>query len=177
MSAHQAARSDPPKHWPALLLPVRLETRRVGAHLCIRVFPDQPFVDSHQERLTQEEHDAGVLLASLVDRLSGPDPPLPESRAQWLKLARRYGSPRAAWIVRSLREDSTAALAASQSDTPPRLFLLPERFLFLLYKAGRVAYHELGTPSWRISLCSLPWRRSPPRHRRLTGFSTRHRSG
>src|SRR5262245_11921004 len=87
--------------WPALLLPLRLETRRIDDDICIRVFPDQPFVDVHQKELTQEEHDAGTPLRDFImehgDELARPtidDTILDQARGEWLELARRYGSGR-----------------------------------------------------------------------------------
>src|SRR3954467_1399935 len=87
--------------FPALLLPVRLEVRRVGNEILIRVYPDQPFVDSHQPRLTAKEREDGTRLAELV-RAADWAATLEETQNEWKELARRYGPPRAAWIVEKI---------------------------------------------------------------------------
>src|SRR4051812_37685251 len=101
-TAEWAASTD----WPVLLLPVRLETRRIGNYICIRVFPDQPFINSHQPALTKDEHDAALaLLNSLPEDLAEAGS-LDAARENWKNLAKLYGSNRAAWIVQSLRDNN-----------------------------------------------------------------------
>ncbi len=122
---------------PALLLPVRLETRRVAGWLYIRVFPDQLFVDSHQQQLTQEEFDKGQALQSLISTGQGNTD---TARDEWKELARRFGPSRAAWIVEAIRRGAQAPFAATASVEVPRLIGLPERFVFLVYKGDSLAY-------------------------------------
>src|SRR4051812_41487845 len=77
---------------PAFLLPVRLETKRIADHICVRVFPDQPFLNTHQDELTQAERDAGAALHDLMRHHDLNDPAtadsqtLQDARGQWAKL-------------------------------------------------------------------------------------------
>jgi hypothetical protein len=128
--------------------------RRIGDDLCIRVFPDQPFVNTHQQTISKEEHDAGKPLFDLVSVDGWKDEPetVEKARGEWKELARRYGPNRAAWIIRFLQEQSTANRAITDEEVQPvpTLFLLPERFVFLVYRkdqstgAARLAYEEAG---------------------------------
>ena len=125
--------------WPALLLPLRLEARRIDNDVCIRVFPDQPFVDAHRKELTQEEVAAA---SALVASVRGAD--LTTARGQWGELARRYGPGRAAWILESLLPEAAEPATSDDQQFVPRMSLLPDRFLFLMYGTAALAYHESG---------------------------------
>jgi hypothetical protein len=135
------------------LLPVRIETRRIGDTLCIRVFPDQPLVNTHQEQLTQEEHDLGLTLSQAL-RTPPPDS-APQAdrdawnqdvRGQWKEVARRFGTNRAAWILESIDNDSSAGIAASSSEHIPELFVLPDYFTFRVYINDTLEYNCSGRP-------------------------------
>lgn len=52
---------DRESHVPILMLPLRLETKYLGNDLWIRIFPDDIFIQSHEEGLTTRERDSGVL--------------------------------------------------------------------------------------------------------------------
>ncbi|HEY6888676.1 MAG TPA: hypothetical protein VI300_12880, partial [Solirubrobacter sp.] len=84
---------------PVTLLPVRLETRYVGAELRIRVYPDQVHLDAHVPALADGEIAAGQLYWRTRWSLPAGDQRI--ARA-WEQLTRGLRPPRAAWIVRSL---------------------------------------------------------------------------
>jgi hypothetical protein len=140
---------------PALLVPVRLETRRIANDLYIRVFPDQPFIDGHRVALTEEEHAEALKLRAALAAISPPVQPQEEgyedylelvevARGEWRELARRYGPNRAAWLLESTFRDQAVSTSDEQKAFVPRLFLLPERFVFLVYKDGVLAYQLPG---------------------------------
>ena len=131
--------------WPALLLPLRLEVRHIDGDLCIRVFPDQPFVSSHKEALSTEEAAAAEPLRAIVGN-SGwnrNEALVEDAQGEWTELARRYGPQRAAWILQSLLEGG-GTIVPSDAAAIPTLFLLPERFIFLVYQDGQLVYREPG---------------------------------
>ena len=152
--------------WPALLLPVRLETRRIGDELWVRVFPDQPFVNAHPVELTEEEAQQGEPLRLLLDEIDAGtagdeadaaptddssettapiETPLERARSMWAELARRFGPHRAAWILESLHSDPAATTVKDHSAFVPHLCLLPDRFHFLVYVDDQLAYAQLGS--------------------------------
>jgi hypothetical protein len=133
-----------PIEWPALLLPLRLETRRVADTLRIRVFPDQPFIDAHPEALTEEEYSAGQGLVDAVTAGLTSATAVDDARGEWKELARRYGTNRAAWILESRMSHPDAPLTATASAFVPRLRWLPDRFHFLIYHGDALAYQMVG---------------------------------
>jgi hypothetical protein len=88
---------------PAVLLPVRLETRFVdtggGAELWLRFYPDQISVFTHEPELSPAEEAAGT--AYWETRYSATT--TLERKAAWQLLSGAYGPERAAWIARVLR--------------------------------------------------------------------------
>ena len=130
---------------PTLLLPVRLEVRRVETEILIRVYPDHPFIDSHQQRLTAKERADGRRLSELVRAADWPAT-LEETQNEWKELARRYGPPRAAWIVEKTNFHSFDGDADSANEKVPELFLMPTHFHFLAFKGETLAYHGKSNP-------------------------------
>src|SRR5437867_4441371 len=110
---------------PAFLLPVRLEMKRIAGHICVRVFPDQPLLNTHQDELTKAERDAGATLHDLMHDHDLNDPTIADSqtlqdaRGQWAKLARRYGIQRAAWILRRLAENGNTTTDTDPTEVIP----------------------------------------------------------
>jgi hypothetical protein len=91
-------RPQPECHYPALLLPVRLETRfmkKGNDHfLWVRIFPDDIHVTSHDPILTKSEYNAGLTYWERVNNVS-------DERDAWRELSHYFGPRRAAWIRRS----------------------------------------------------------------------------
>jgi hypothetical protein len=125
---------------PALLLPVRVETRFVGSELLIRVYPDRPLISSHEPRLTRAEWQAG---RNYLAAAAAP-------RDAWRQIAARFGPRRAAWIVREARRLGAAPSASVlRSDTAgmravPTLAALPDRFVVFLYRGDQLIRELAG---------------------------------
>lgn len=132
--------------WPVLLLPVRLEVRRIENELCIRVFPDQPFIHAHKESLTAEEAAAAVKLQAIlaVAEWRTNSTSVASARAEWAELARRFGPQRAAWIYQVLVSTGSVPVTTNEDAAIPTLFMTPERFVFLVYQNHQLVYHECG---------------------------------
>ena len=116
--------------WPIALLPVRLETRFLGTDLCIRVIPDVIHADTHEPELTAAELAAGQLYWTEV---AGTD--TDTAAAAWNALAGQFGTERASWLARVVRQSvlnkdlpfQPAQRAASWTRAP-RARALPTRW-------------------------------------------------
>lgn len=153
---------------PAVLFPVRLETRFFpqadgSAELRVRVYPDQVHIDSHEPELTADELAWGQHFWEQTWH-AGND----EERAKtaWRQLADRFDPPRAAWIARTLKPlnpgDRPANPVApdqplpnpvrfpsppAKAETwtrPPATRMLPNFWVVLGYKDGRLVVNVKG---------------------------------
>ncbi len=120
---------------PLLMLPVRLETRfdldASPPRLKIRIFPDQLFIDEHDERLTVSEVRAGREYWEAVGLHRGDDQA--RSRA-WSWLASQTGAHRAPWVAHQTREEiSPGDLRDGVDVRPSRAPLLPDVWLAVGY--------------------------------------------
>ena len=106
--------AEPPsldRDLPILLFPVRLETRylpREGSgdnaapeyDLCIRIYPDELHVNSHEAGLTPEEIEWGQHFWNQVWKWANNKQ---RTTTAWEQLVRRLGGKRAAWVASALR--------------------------------------------------------------------------
>ena len=142
---------------PFLLLPLRVETRfgtddgqRV---MRLRIFPDDIATAQHEKALTSSELEGGLgYWRTLIAANGEPDAPARQAaqRGAWNRLAGRYGSYRASWIVRAttpdnwsdaLRDPAKAVFPNPETkpvgwSETPRSFVLPDRFVVRLYAGG-----------------------------------------
>lgn len=154
---------------PAVLFPVRLETRFFplatgGFELRVRIYPDQVHIDSHEPGLTGEELAWGRHFWEQTWRASTDSE---RAKAAWRQLADRFDPPRAAWIAQVLKPlnppterpntpvDPEAPLAipiefpsppakAASWTQPPVTRVLPNRWIVLGYRGGQLALNAQG---------------------------------
>src|SRR5215207_11097752 len=90
---------------PAVLFPVRLETRFFPrpdgtAELRVRVYPDKVHIDTHEPALTEQELIWGKHFWEQSWRAGNDD----EARKlAWRQLVDRFDARRAAWVARALK--------------------------------------------------------------------------
>ncbi len=146
--------------YPALLLPVRIETRFLSddvanqKYLGVRFFPDDIFVNTHEKALTAEEIEAGkIFWIHLWNALGSPAADREEAhKAAWRALATGMGGGRAAYIALKLRPDNwptdenllslvrpvfpNMRYKNGSWSLPPRSYLLPDKFVVRLYSGA-----------------------------------------
>src|SRR5215216_2932574 len=89
---------------PAILFPIRLETRfftlaDASSELRVRVYPDAVHIDSHEPDLTADEQTWGRHFWEETWRASTDKE---RAKSAWRQLADRFDPPRAAWVARAL---------------------------------------------------------------------------
>src|SRR6266545_1226236 len=158
--------SGPPR--PAVLLPVRLETRFFprndgSIELRVRVYPDKVHIDSHEPGLTTDELTWGRHFWEQTWRAADDEE---RARVAWRQLADRFDPPRAAWVAHALKplnpgDRPTSPIAPDQpllkpvqfpSPAPrdeawtraPQTRVLPSRWFVLGYKDGRLVINVKG---------------------------------
>lgn len=152
--AELVAIADPRENLPALsdstpilLMPLRLETRFLGAELWVRAFPDEIAITSHESALTDDELAAGTRFWTDSwgdDGAVGP---------AWQTLVAGSALARARWIARETRPTNqppappsfppTAVKASSWSHAPCTL-VMPDQLVFTLFRDGVVAHSAVG---------------------------------
>lgn len=153
---------------PAVLFPVRLETRFFpradgSSELRVRVYPDKVHLDSHEAELTDDELAWGRHFWEQTWRAGSDEE---GAKTAWRQLVDRFDPPRAAWIARALKPINPADRPANPVDgnlplpKPPRFpspttkaepwtrapltRLLPSRWVLLGYKNGRLVVNVKG---------------------------------
>ena len=130
---------------PIALFPVRLETRFDLSKpvLHIRIYPDEFFSDIHERELTPDELAAGQDYWSAVQANNNA-----ETAEIWAPVAKRYGVPRAAYIVNVTDPSSESTLPPPRATVPSRgaEAVLPDRWVALAYKGGTLRHTQAGLP-------------------------------
>ena len=129
---------------PIALFPVRLETRFdvTAKVLHIRVYPDEFFSDIHEREMTPDEAAAA---ADYWDAVSSKGE---ESADLWAPVAKRYGVPRAAYLIAATDPSKEAPLPPPRATVPSRgaEAVLPDRWVALAYKGGTLRHTQAGLP-------------------------------
>jgi hypothetical protein len=155
---------------PAVLFPVRLETRFFpqadgSSELRVRVYPDKVHIDSHERGLIEDELTWGRHFWEQTWRAGNDEE---RRKSAWRQLADRFDPPRAAWVARALKplnpEDRPANPISPDQPLPkpvrfpspatkfeawtraPETRVLPNQWTVLGYKDGRLVVNVTGGP-------------------------------
>ena len=115
---------------PALLFPMKIETRFIGNELWIRIFPDEMFLHSYQTRLNSNE---------LVDAIwfKGLSSEGGDQRQAWDELVDKYGVYRASWLVHisndELQQQEQQPPLKDDDDNSFYFAKLPHKLVLYLY--------------------------------------------
>ncbi len=129
-------------NYPVLLFPVRLETRFMDNQLWVRIYPDQVSIESHRSDLNDHEKAVYNLYSSAKSD--------EDKRSAWRVMVQRFGSKRAAWIIRA--EDKPELINVEKKPeskqsvwgNPPRVRTFPDRFVVCLYKGDGCVKKAIG---------------------------------
>jgi hypothetical protein len=129
---------------PVLLLPFRLETRFRDNKLLVRIFPDDVFIETHEPDLTEAEYKAAKqYLSDLAE----------DKRAAWRTISLRFGSTRAAWIARWVREwtaghdiESPPPLKPAAWTRAPTFRCMPDYLTVFAYRDDGTFLSKSGEP-------------------------------
>ena len=126
------------KEYPALLLPLRLETQYEHNQLKLRVYPDQVFLNTHNSQMTKSEFEAGKHFVFEIE--------VDKKKSIWRALVQGYGAERATWIVHTIKEecknqdfeymdlDKEIRNDTEEISIKAELNSLPERFFYCILK-------------------------------------------
>lgn len=138
---------------PLLLLPVRLETRFVPAQngsteLLVRVYPDDVHIDTHEPELTAEEERWGKHFWDQAASGAAADDLMQRKQQAWQQLVDRFGSTRAAWIVRVLHP--AGGITTGHRDhawtRASHALVLPDRWVAIGYREEKPLFTAWGNP-------------------------------
>lgn len=120
--------------YPALLLPLRLETKFVptntGKELWLRIFPDAIAVNRHRPNISREEANAGL---RFWDACRKKPNDRPTALGAWRVLAAAFGPHRGAWIAERTR--NYVPPANPPVNPPVRTEVMPDYYEIRLYSA------------------------------------------
>ncbi len=132
---------------PALLVPIRLETKFVDDELRIRILPDRMSVQGAAPASAGELEEARDFWVRYHAAKS------PEQRtATWRQYARRLGSTRAGFVARLTRPtvDAKGQLSfpeiVPETDGPAFATLLPDRWMATGWVGDKVAFQRFSDP-------------------------------
>ena len=130
---------------PVTMFPVRLETRFdiPNAVLHVRIYPDEILSDIHERELTPQEQNRGR--AYWDGRIPDQFGNLLESVPLWTQLAKDFGVPRAAYIVRATQ---APPFPPPRATVPSRAAeaVLPDRFVAIAFRGGAQVQMAKGLP-------------------------------
>ena len=128
---------------PALLLPLRLQTRFRSDRLWVRIYPDDIHIDGHNKVLTRREYEAARSY-----KQAEPDHKL----EAWRVLSAKFGPNRAAWLARWSRThefnetDPESELRNADWTHAPRLRILPDHFYVFALRNGKLIHRVQSAP-------------------------------
>jgi hypothetical protein len=145
---------------PILLLPLRIETKyrqaAAGLELCVRVFPDEIAVTTHEKMLTGREEQRGIAYWKAL-RAAADD----EARKDaWRNLSDKIGANRAAWVALQTKPTNWSTPPPASDDAlqfpkidltkpdawteAPHSRVMPDRFVLLGYRNDKAVLTRVG---------------------------------
>ncbi len=144
---------------PCLLLPMRIETKfrsiKNKNFLCIRVYPDDIAINTHEELLTEDEYAAGKNYWSSILGVNEET----IKQGYWNTIVAMADANRAAWIIKQTKPQnwSLSPSTVNMLNFPvytsfksgswtqaPHSKVMPDKFVFTGYSEGSVAFEASG---------------------------------
>ncbi len=146
-----AIQACPQLSFPLLMMPLRLETRIVESELWIRIYPDQIFVDTHDEKITEDEQDSIIAFKKNNQ----------DEKAAWRRLVSDHGRCRAAYLARlacTLEAEQINSLPTrgQMLEKAPSMSALPNRFQVSIFIDDQLVFKALTKNlRWDNTLANL----------------------
>ncbi|MDO7174144.1 hypothetical protein [Mariniflexile sp. AS56] len=144
--------------------------------LWLRIYPDDIFINTHEEGITQDEYDAALSFWAEIHKADVPTNSDPQERYKlkvgaWRALVSGYGTYRASYIVKSTRPDKVliengepflkvkpvvkeVVIKDSSWSKAPCTYILPDQFVVRLYSNGKNR-EVIGLPIPEILIVGL----------------------